>query len=181
MPGAAAGGTLPRHMPRANRLRSLTLGVGGLVLLVALGGWGGHAPRARDARSAAIATTVSLKTFAGFWGGHTRGLTITSRGQAYEQLGDGCCDEVVHMHLRLSDPRGTPGNATALARITSIQLLNAKDYRGDPAYHIPASPQPYVGKTARLRLRNGVITEPLDGFNATYCNARTQAKGVCGA
>jgi hypothetical protein len=150
-------------------------------LLVALGGWGGHAPKARDARSATPAAAVSLKTFAGTWGGHTRGLTINARGQAYEQLGDGCCDEVVHMRFRLSDPRGTPRNATALARVTSIQLLNAKDYRGDRKYNIPASPKPYVGKTARLHLHNGVITEPLDGFDATYCNAKTQAKGVCGA
>lgn len=168
-------------MPRPTRLRSSMLVVGAIVLLVALGGWGGHAPRAGHPRSATAAAAVSLKTFAGFWGGHTRGLTITAHGQAYEQLGDGCCDEVVHMHFRLSDPRGTLGNATALVRVTSIQLLNAKDYRGDPRYNIPASPKPYVGKTARLHLRHGVITEPLDGFNATYCNARTQAKGVCGA
>ena len=168
-------------MSRTTRLRLPILVLGALLLLVALGGWGGHAPKARDVRSATAAAAVSLETFAGSWGGHTRELRITARGQATELLGDGCCDEVVHMRFRLSDPRGTPRNATALARVTSIQLLNAKDYRGDRKYNIPASPKPYVGKTARLHLHNGVITEPLDGFNATYCNAKTQAKGVCGA
>ena len=72
-------------------------------------------------------------------------------------------------------------NATALARVTSIQLLNAKDYRANPRFKIRATPKPFVGKTARLHLRNGVITEPLDGFNTIYCGAKAEAKGVCGA
>lgn len=163
------------------RRRPPLLILAAIALLVALGGWGGRPPHSHGPRAATAAASVSLRTFAGSWIGHTRGLTITARGQAYEQLGDGCCDEVVHMRLRLSDPRGTPANATALARVTAIELLNAKDYRGDRRYNIPAAPKPYVGKTARVRLRNGVITEPLDGFNATYCNARAEAKGVCGA
>ena len=66
-------------------------------------------------------------------------------------------------------------------RVTSIQLLNAKDYRADPRFKIKATPKPFVGKTARLHLRNGVITEPLDGFNTIYCGAKAEAKGVCGA
>ena len=163
------------------RFRLPSLSLAALLALLAMAGWPGRVHAARDRHAARAAGSASLKTFAGIWGGHTRGLTITARGQANEQLGDGCCDEILHMRFQLSDPRGTSHDATALARVTSIQLLNAKDYRGDPKYHIPATPKPYVGKTARIRLHNGVITEPLDGFNATYCNARTQAKGVCGA
>ena len=168
-------------MPHASRVRLPVLLTVGVLLLLALGAWGGHAATPSRARSATATAAVSLRTFAGTWMGHTRGLFITARGRASEQLGDGCCDEVVHMHFQLSDPRGTPQSATALVRVTSIQLLNAKDYRADPRFKIKATPKPFVGKTARLHLRNGVITEPLDGFNTTYCGAKAEAKGVCGA
>ena len=56
---------------------------------------------------------VTLETFAGNWGGHDRGLSITRSGRGNEEISSGCCDYVVKLRFHLSNPRGTLDRALA--------------------------------------------------------------------
>lgn len=121
---------------------------------------------------ATAASHATLRTFAGTWYGHTRSLKITSKGVATESVGSGCCNPVIDLAFRLSHPRGTSSNASATARVVAV------DVHDDGAF-TNSDPAPRVGQTKRLRLRDGVITEPFTGTN--YCNRRSGRKGTCGA
>ena len=112
---------------------------------------------------------ATLVTFAGYWYGHTRGLVITVGGLAQESISDGCCRPVIDLQFGLSHPRGTPRDATALATVTAVRVL-------DKGALLKAYPAPRVGEVRLLRLKNGVITEPLTGTN--YCAPH---RNVCGA
>jgi hypothetical protein len=126
-----------------------------------------------DGRAGATAASrAMLRTFAGTWIGHTRSLKITSKGVATEAVGSGCCDPVIDLELRLSHPRGTTNNASARARVVAVDIHDAGAFTS-------SDPAPRVGQTKRLRLRNGVITEPFIGTN--YCDPRAGRKGTCGA
>jgi hypothetical protein len=126
----------------------------------------------RHVTSKAAAHRATLAMFAGVWGGHQRRLTITRSGWAKESIGSGCCDPVVDLRLKLSRPRGNNRVASVTVRVTSVQIHDRSVY--DSSY-----PAPYVGKTGRLRLRYGVITETVTRMN--YCNKAAQAKVRCGA
>ena len=115
---------------------------------------------------------ATLATFAGHWFGHTRALTITRSGTAHESVGSGCCDEVIKLDLKLSDPRGTSRRATARVRIVKVQILDKTAYSG-------SHKAPRVGQVGTLRLRDGVITEPF--IKTNYCNKAAGLKGDCGA
>jgi len=115
------------------------------------------------------APPVTLSTFAAEWIGHTRQLTITTDGHASEHIDSGCCDPVIDLTFRLSQPRGTPADATATATVTSVTLHNWP----------PGEKAPTVGQAGTLKLQHGVITEPLSG--TTYCNLAEQTRGTCGA
>ena len=50
---------------------------------------------------------ITLVTFAGGWGGHDRGLSITRRGRGVEQVNSGCCCPCFKLVFQLTHPRGT--------------------------------------------------------------------------
>lgn len=114
-------------------------------------------------------TPPTLKAFAGYWWGHGRGLRIAPDGRVRESINDGCCTRVIDLELRLSRPRGSARVARAAATVTSVRI-------GDRHAYTAAHPPPHVGETRTLRLRNGVITEPITG--ETYC---AHDVGECGA
>lgn len=122
--------------------------------------------------ASATSSKATLSTFVGTWYGHTRGLKIKSTGYAKESIGDGCCNPIIDLKLRLSKPHGTKQKASIRARVTSVQVH-------DPSVFTPANPAPHVGQVRRLRLKHGVITEPLTG--TVYCNMASDLKGKCGA
>lgn len=110
--------------------------------------------------------------FAGTWVGHTRVLRINRSGRAKESIGSGCCDPVVDLELHLSRPRGNARRASIRARVTAVHVHDGSAYSDE-------YPAPHVGQTRRLRLRRGVITEPITGTN--YCNRAAGLRGTCGA
>jgi len=137
--------------------------VAGFVLaatgILALGGYGG--------------AKATLGTFAGGWQAHARSLSITGTGDAHEWFSLGVGDLVVEMRFHLSQPRGTPHAATAAAMVTAVRI-------GDRSVFTAAHPPPRVGQSFRIRLRQGVITEPLTGAN--YCGPGVDwPKAGCGA
>jgi hypothetical protein len=103
---------------------------------------------------------ATLATFAGGWQAHARSLEITRTGKAGEWFTLGLGDVVVEVRFRLSRPQGTPHDATATATVTAVWI-------GDRSAFTAAHPAPRVGDSFKIRLRNGVITEPLTGAN--YC------------
>ena len=111
---------------------------------------------------------ASLATFAGSWGGHTRGLSITPRGSGTESADDGCCTRVYAMTFEIVSIRGTLTRATALIRVTSFRRWSS-DVR---ALH--------PGELGRLTLRDGIVTSSLTG--EVFCSDPAWgATGACGA
>jgi hypothetical protein len=116
---------------------------------------------------------ATLGTFAGGWHAHARSLDITRTGDGHEWFALGLSDFVAELRFRLSRPRGTPHDATATATVTAVRI-------GDRSVFTAAHPPPRVGESFRIRLRDGVITEPLTG--ATYCGPGVDwPKAGCGA
>ena len=62
--------------------------------------------------------------------------------------------------------------ASATARVVAVDIHDGGAFTS-------SDPPPRVGQTKRLRLRDGVITEPFIGTN--YCDRRAGRKGTCGA
>lgn len=135
----------------------------GLVLAVVFAGNGG---------AWAAGRAVTMSTFAGHWYGHTRGLSISSKGHAVESISDGCCDRTVVLHMTLYRPRGTATNATVSARVIFVHIYDLGAFG-------PKLPPPHLGEVTRLRLNKGVITEPLTRIN--YCDLAADEEGTCGA
>lgn len=115
---------------------------------------------------------ATLATFAGGWTGHAHDLAISQTGTAKEwaSLGLGS-NWAITLRFHLTRPTGTPHDATATATVTAVRF--GKRSASDPAY-----PPLRVGKSFRIRLRDGVISEPLTGEN--YCSP-TVKHWVCGA
>ena len=107
---------------------------------------------------------VTLATFASPWYGHDRSLSVTRTGRAEELLLDSCCHRVVELRFRISQPRGTPANATATATVTFVHVFD-RTFR-----------PPRVGATGTLRVRRGMLLEPFTGTN--FCRP---SRGGCGA
>lgn len=121
------------------------------------------------ASPAASPHKATLAMFAGRWWGHTRGLTVRRSGRAAESIYSGCCDPVINLDFRITHPRGTASDATAIATVTAVWIRDRSAFtKQDPA--------PRVGERRVIRLRAGVISETLTGTD--YC-ARTVDK--CGA
>jgi hypothetical protein len=77
------------------------------------------------------------------------------------------------MRFRLSDPRGTPHDATATATFTAVRI-------DDQSWFSKANPAPQVGQSATIRLRDGVISETLTREH--YCGPSVNwIKAGCGA
>jgi hypothetical protein len=119
--------------------------------------------------AAAPPRPATVSAFVGDWWGHTRSLQISRTGQAVEVVDDGCCTRVVSLRFRLLRPSGTVQDATVGFRVTSVGRWDAP------------GPRPRVGQLGRLRLRDGIVVDPLTGAN--YCNARTRPARarLCGA
>jgi hypothetical protein len=119
-------------------------------------------PRAAPTRSAALAT------FAGGWGGHGRGLAITSSGRGSEGANDGCCTRVYQMTFQILSVNGTLTRATAVYRVTSFRRYESGVTRRRG------------GDVGKLLLRNGIVTNTLTGD--FFCSVPAWgATGACGA
>jgi hypothetical protein len=111
---------------------------------------------------------ATLATFAGYWGGHTRGLRITLGGQALERADSGCCVRVYRMTFQILAVSGTVTRAIAAYRVTSF-----KRYESNVA-------RLHVGQVGKLLLRHGIVTNRLTGDY--FCSDPAWgATGACGA
>jgi hypothetical protein len=115
---------------------------------------------------------VTLRTFAGEWQGHDRFLTITSAGRGAETVLDSCCQRAVTVRFQISKVWGTIERPLASAAVTYVHVY-------DPSDFTKQHPAPHVGQVGTLRIAQGVLYEPMAGD--TYCNAKTEAVGKCGA
>jgi len=115
---------------------------------------------------------TSLALYAGGWSGHDRGLKISRSGVGSEEYLSGCCNVVIDVKFRLSNPRGTRRSATATATVTFVRVW-------DKTWFTKADPPPHLGERRTLRLRDGVLTEPLVGTD--YCDPTAEGQGKCGA
>ena len=120
----------------------------------------------------ATASAVSLSTFVGEWGGHTRGLTISHKGRGVETIGDGCCDEIIDLTFRVSRPRAGAHGALATITVTSVKVH-------DKSAFTKAHPAPHVGSVGTLRLAHHVLHESLT--RTIYCDETSGMRGTCGA
>jgi hypothetical protein len=112
---------------------------------------------------------VTLATFASPWWGHDRVLTVTRDGRAHELVLDSCCHRVVELRFRITRPRGTGRDARATATVVSVHVFDGSQFTR-------ARPAPRVGQTATLRLRAGMLVEPLS--HNVYCRP---SRTGCGA
>ena len=94
---------------------------------------------------------ATLHTFEGGWTGHGRTLTVTPTGTGREWATLGLGHLVMDVRFKLSQPKGTPDDATATATITAVRL-------GKENIFTAAHPAPRVGESRRIRLRDDVIT-----------------------
>jgi hypothetical protein len=125
----------------------------------------------RAGLAAAIATLAlagcggdkaTLDTFAGTWQAHARTLTISRTGKGQEWISLGLGHPVIALRFHLSRLRGTPHDATATATVTAVRI-------DDRSVFTAEHPRPRVGDSRRIRLRDGIITEPLT--RARYCSS----------
>ena len=109
-----------------------------------------------------------ITTFAGRWGGHTRGLSITLSGRGHESANDGCCSRVYQMTFKITSVSGTLTRAAAEYRVTSFRRSD----RGFRSLH--------VGEIGKLLLRNGIVTNTLT--HDFFCSGPAWgATAACGA
>jgi serine/threonine protein phosphatase PrpC len=94
---------------------------------------------------------ATLRTFEGGWIGHGRTFTVTRTGDGREWLTLGLGHLVMDLRFKLSEPKGTPDDATATATVTAVRLGKEKVFT---AKH----PAPRVGESRTIRLRDDVIT-----------------------
>jgi hypothetical protein len=114
---------------------------------------------------------ATLATFSVRYYGHDRGLAITRDGRARESVNSGCCYRVIDLRFQLSQPRGTPRNASVTATVTSVRFVKRSMWPNE-------IPVPHMGERRTLRFRNGVLTESLTG--TTYCAPSRGGDGKCG-
>ena len=117
-----------------------------------------------------LAPAPTLAPLVGLWYGHTRTIRIARDGTAVESVGDGCCDPIMDLRLRLSHPRRVHGGLVATVVVTQVRL---HDRHALP----PGRKPPHVGQRGTLSLRAHVLVDSVTGDN--YCGAG--AKPVCGA
>jgi hypothetical protein len=111
---------------------------------------------------------ASLATFAGYWGGHTRGLSITSGGHGNERTNSGCCNREYRMSFRILSVTGSLTRAAATYRVTYFKRYDA------------TIPNHRLGQVGKLLLRNGIVTNTLS--RVYFCSDPAWgATGACGA
>jgi hypothetical protein len=118
---------------------------------------------------------ATLATFTGTWQAHGRTLKITRTGNGQEWISLGLGHFVIALRFHLSQPSGTPDDATATATVTAVRIGE-----GGGAF-TAGRPPPRVGKSRRIRLRDGVITETLTGANYCGPTAGDWLDAGCGA
>jgi hypothetical protein len=116
---------------------------------------------------------ATLPTFAGTWQAHGRTLKITRTGNGQEWISLGLGHFVIALRFHVSQPSGTPDDATATATVTAVRLGKASTFTA-------ARPAPRVGESSRIRLRDGVITG-LTGANYCGPTAGDWLDAGCGA
>ena len=111
---------------------------------------------------------ATLATYSGRWGGHTRGLSITSSGRGRETADDGCCTREYELTFQILSVAGTLTRATAVYRVTYFKRYDA----GVRRLH--------TGDVGKLVLKDGIVTNTLtDDF---FCSDPAWgATGACGA
>ena len=118
-------------------------------------------------------SSVRGSAFAIPWGGHDRGLRITSRGRGSETIDAGCCFRAVTLRFRITSVRGTKQRPSASAVVTHVHVYM-------PSEFTKKYPAPHVGEVGMLRIVDGVLHEPLTGTN--YCGRGVNwLKAGCGA
>jgi hypothetical protein len=115
---------------------------------------------------------ATLASFAGGWQGHDRILTVTGAGRGAETVLDSCCEHAITLRFQITRVWGTSQRPLASADVTYVHVYD----RGDFSKQHPA---PHLDQVGTLRIVQGVLYEPLAGD--TYCNAKTEAVGKCGA
>lgn len=111
---------------------------------------------------------ATLATFAGGWGGHTRGLSITATGRGSEDTDDGCCTHVYRLTFQILSVSGTLTRGAAVYRVTSFKRYGA------------GVRQLHPGDTGKLVLKDGIVTNTLTGV--FFCSDPAWgATGACGA
>jgi hypothetical protein len=121
-------------------------------------------PAAKQPPSATVAT------FAGGWGGHGRGLSISSSGRGREGASVGCCTPIYQMTFQILSVSGTLTRAAAVYRVTSF-----KHYEG-------GTRRLHVSEVGKLVLRDGIVTNTLTGD--FFCSGPAwgaSVTGGCGA
>ena len=122
-------------------------------------------------------SSVQAGRFAGKWGGHDRGLTITREGRGVETIDSGCCSRAVTLRFRLTKVWGTE-RPSARAEVTYVHVYPHAGFT-------KKYPPPHVGEVGTLRIVKGVLYEPLGTQGDTYCNGETaklnHALAPCGA
>ena len=130
----------------------------------------------RSGRPSSIAATgpvpaASLRTFAGTWGGHTRGVSISMSGVGQESASDGCCTRLYHLSFQITSVSGTLTRARAVYRVTAFT-----NYANGGGITIN------VGDIGKLRLRNGILANTLS--HDYFCSGvawGASRTGGCGA
>jgi hypothetical protein len=111
---------------------------------------------------------AGLATFVGYWGGHTRGLRITSDGRGVEYADDGCCMREYDMTFQIVSVGGSLTRATAIYRVTSYRRHDAQ------------LPRVQAGRVGKLQLKDGIVTNSLT--QDYFCSDTAWgATGACGA
>ena len=119
---------------------------------------------------------VTLQTFRGVWGGHTRRLSISRGGIAKESIDDGCCQHVFSAHYKLSNPRGSSARPIVTATVTWAQVP-------DPSVFTKAFPAPRVGQRTTFTIKHTSQADILtvSARKATYCRNLVGSASPCGA
>jgi hypothetical protein len=164
-------------------LKTLTLSYGGKRIRNVVVAWDQESVPTRSVRNTVLGCLGSrstgapaakrppratLATFAGRWGGHTRGLSITSAGRGREEASDGCCYRVYEMTFQILSVKGTLTRATAVYRVASFKRYERwmRKIR--------------VGDLGKLVLKNGIVTNKLT--RDFFCSGPAWgATGACGA
>lgn len=111
---------------------------------------------------------AGLATFGGYWGGHDRGLRITSHGRGAERANSSCCTRVYDLSFQILSVSGTLTRATASYRVMSFKRYDRE------------APTLRRGQMGKLVLRNGILTNALT--QDFFCsNPAWGATGACGA
>ena len=120
-------------------------------------------------RAAGGLPITDITNFDRDWYGHTRVLSVNSDRSGKELIDSGCCEPVLRVWLKYSDPSGDGHDGSLRARVTRVRVLEPK-YVENP---------PKVGDVGIYRWQRGVVVSPFSGTN--YCGPRASQSGICGA